>query len=74
MIFSFSTPSLMLQAVEEIANKRLTIYTAPNVVVIQLKRFSADEPDLMNENKVRFDLKLDLKPYFIGSHVSNRLF
>ncbi|CAA2965689.1 ubiquitin carboxyl-terminal hydrolase 23 [Olea europaea subsp. europaea] len=50
------------------ALKQLTIYKAPNVLTIHLKRFGSYEPGQKIDKKIEFGLTLDLKPFVTGPY------
>lgn len=52
------------------ALKQLTVYKAPYVLTIHLKRFRAHDPGQKNDKKVQFGSTLDMKPFVSGSYVS----
>lgn len=50
------------------ALKQLTVYKAPYVLTIHLKRFRAHDPGQKNDKKVQFGSTLDMKPFVSGSY------
>lgn len=54
------------------ALKQLTVYKAPHVLNIHLKRFRAHDPGKIDK-KVQFGTTLDMKPFVSGSYVSKFL-
>lgn len=56
------------------ALKQLTVYKAPNVLAIHLKRFGSHMPGQKIDRKIEFGPSLDLKPFVTGPYVSSRYF
>lgn len=50
------------------ALKQLTVYKAPYVLTIHLKRFRAHDPGQKIDKKVQFGSTLDMKPFVSGSY------
>ncbi|XP_039029557.1 ubiquitin carboxyl-terminal hydrolase 23-like isoform X1 [Hibiscus syriacus] len=50
------------------ATKQLTVYNAPHVLTIHLKRFWAYDFGQKNDRKVEFGRTLDMKPFVSGSN------
>nr|XP_027071446.1 ubiquitin carboxyl-terminal hydrolase 23-like [Coffea arabica] len=50
------------------ALKQLTVYKAPNVLAIHLKRFGSHMPGQKIDRKVEFGPSLDLKPFVTGPY------
>ena len=55
------------------AIKQLTVYNAPHVLAIHLKRFRAYDFGQKIDRKVEFGPTLDMKPFVSGSNVSKLL-
>lgn len=51
------------------ALKQLTIYKAPHVLTIHLKRFYSHDPGQKIDKKVEFEPSLDLKPFVSDQQV-----
>ncbi|KAL9689568.1 hypothetical protein QQ045_009955 [Rhodiola kirilowii] len=56
------------------AVKQLTVYEAPYVLTIHLKRFCAHDPSRKIDKKVAFSPTLDLKPFVSGSHEGSLMY